>query len=260
MTNSDKPMIAIVLTTFLRDELLAKSVASIKANWHSEFYLIIVDQNPTEEKAELYKEFRYIGIQYDSGLSVARNIGCDIAREEDIPYCLITADSIEFNESIKNLTFILSALEQKTFDLIGLNLLNRRFGWEASINLVEGKYFELDFIDKTLHKNDLENGQFVIHKCEIVRNFFIASTSSLREVEWDDNLKMAEHEDFFYRYKLAGKKVGWTNICVGNYIGVRNEEYGKIRNANWNKYTKVLKEKYKITGWVNYVNLERAKE
>lgn len=260
MDNPTKPVVAIVLTTFLRDDLLAKSVSSIKENWCTGMYLIIVDQNPTEEKAELYKEFRYIGIKYDSGLSVARNIGCDIAREEDIPYCLITADSIVFNESMKNLNFIISALDQKQFDLIGLNLFNRKFGWEASLNLVDGKYFELDFIDKTLHKEETTENQFVIHKCEIVRNFFIASTKSVREVEWDDNLKMAEHEDFFWRYKLAGKKVGWCNICSGSYIGVRLEDYGRVRNKNWNDCIKLLKEKYKMTGWVNYVNLNNAKD
>lgn len=281
----DKRPIAIILTTCLRPDLFKKTVGSILEHWQPEWKLFIADQGLDKDRAlnqdylsyfERNFDIFYYEIPFNSGLSYARNFLVEKASEQNIEHCLITADSILFSESMKRISYLTKFMyfnEDVAYDIIGLDLKNRKFGWEASINLVEGKYFELNFIDKKEFNLDritdfppdnisvhLPNICYHIYNCEIVRNFFIGKTSSLKEVKWDDSLKMAEHEDFFWRFKQAGKKVGYTDFASGEYIGTREGDYNKLRGQNWNNCQKLLRAKYNIQGWVNYINLERAKD
>ena len=149
----------------------------------------------------------------------------------------------------------------KRYDLIGLNIKDR-LKWEAKINLVDGKYFELDFIDSTC--KNCSPDKLIIWNCDIVRNFFLAKTDSLLKSPWDENLYMREHEDFFYAYKQKGFKVGYTDWCEGQYIGEKSKkdvtEYSKLRKLNMVDGLKNLQRKYKISGWVKYKNLENTKK
>ena len=48
--------IGIIITTFLRNELLEKSVKSVLNNWQNNWELIIVDQNKTSQIASIQKQ------------------------------------------------------------------------------------------------------------------------------------------------------------------------------------------------------------
>lgn len=249
--------IAIILTTFLRDDLLRQAVNSIEYNWQDCWQLIIVDQNPTEEKQHLYKKHIYEAAPYNSGLSYSRNIGVKLASKLNIPYCLITADSIAFTQNLKNIEYVaneLSSFGYKTLDLIGFDLENR-IKWEADLSLIPEKYFEMTFID-TEKTSDIYSVfhpvYFRVYRCDIVRNFFLATTESLLKVQWDNNLKMREHEDFFWRFKEADMNVGWTPMFSGKYIGTKDTDYHKMRTVNMNEGLRYLQKKYNIKGWINY--------
>ena len=69
-----------------------------------------------------------------------------------------------------------------------------------------------------------------------------------------------EHEDFFHRYKKAGYKVCWTNKVIAEKMTDRPQEYSNYRKQNFEEGLQYLIKKYKTTGWVNYVNLNRAKK
>lgn len=256
--------LAIIIPTIHRDELLLKTLKSIFKVWDSSWHVIVIDQNKESdhlpEKIKFYNEhssncLKVAYSYYDIGISACRNYGIELALENNIPYCLISADSIEFTENMRWLGELDSFLEAGSFlnaNLIGLNLKNRKVGWEANLKLIENQYFELDFIDKYTDIDWVN--------CDIVRNFFIAETDTLNAVRWDENLKTFEHEDFFWRYKQAGYKVGWTCLVSGNYIGTREGLYGNLREKNMQTYMQVLKKKYNLKGWVQYKHLERAKE
>lgn len=244
--------IGIILTTFNRDFLLEKSVKSIEENWNDVFQLIILDQNPSLEKLNKYKKHIYEAVPFDCGLSYSRNIGVDIATRLDIPFVIITADSICFNNTTKILVDNAGNL-MANHDIVGLHL-NNRIEWEGWLNLIPEKSFEIDFIEKNKQTEFL-----TVWDCNIVRNFFLAKTELLRIVKWDNNLKMAEHEDFFWRIKERMGKVGCTKDITGEYIGERTAEFQKFRDTNFQTGLKTLREKYKISGWVSYKNIDRIR-
>lgn len=260
--------IAFVITTFLRDDLLFEVVESLipfqKENWH----IIIVDQgNESKKKTEWLKAIQftrpdlihYYKIPFDSGLSYARNIGVVMAKEYECDYTVISSDSFKYNNTIEYLDCIVKKMHfNKRFnkDLIGFELENCKCGWEAKLNLIEGKCFELNFIEKEENKP----GEIIFHSCDIVRNFFVATTESLLNTQWDKNLKLGEHEDYFWRYKQNNYRVAWTNGIVAEKLTHRPIEYAKFRSNHFREGKRYLREKYNIKGWVSYKNLNRAKK
>lgn len=257
------PKVAIILTSFLRPELLERSLNSILAVWQENWEIIIIDQSRENslDPHLNYFNLHYYQVPFNSGLSYARNYGVQKAHELGCEYCVTSADSILFDENMNTLNYFLKYINHSpefNIDLIGLNL-NNRIEWEAWMELIEGQYFQFNFIDK----NNLNKEQGIIWKCDIVRNFFLAKTESLLKVGWDNNFRACEHEDFFWRYKQAGYKVGCTKVCSGTYIGEESKkagEYAELRRKNFNEGLRYLKDKYKIKGWVKYLNIERIKK
>ena len=249
--------ICFIITTFGRDELLYKSVESLIPYIQDNWKILIIDQgNNTKEKTKWINDIRfnkpdlvhYRCVEFNSGLSYCRNFGVQKAKEFGCKYCVIGSDSFLFDESILHL----DAICCHNYNLIGFELYGCKCGWEAKLNLIERESFELDFIDKSTPQ--------VFYDIDICRNFFVATTDSLLDSPWDNDLKLGEHEDFFYRYKLANYKCIWSNFISGTKMADRPNEYAKIRKENFDNGIKYLREKWNIKGWVSYKNLDRAKE
>ena len=254
--------IAIILTSIERPLALHRCLESIIAVWQDNWVLMIGLQDTYDSKsfevvAEIIrlnpeKEIRLYDLEYDCGISVARNELINKAAMWGHKYVLLTADSIVFDESMMGLETVTNSMETLYIDLCGLNL-NNRIPWEAILNLIPGQSFELDFIDPK------EKEKYTFVDCDIVRNFWIAKTESVFKVPYDEQLIMVEHEDFFYRYKEAGYSVCCTNLCSGIYNKPENTpKYDKIRANNFRIGMQRLKDKYFIKGWVRYVNLDRT--
>lgn len=255
--------IAIILTSIERPQALKKSIESILAVWQEDSWVLMVglqddyDSESFSIVAKIIednpgKDIRLYDLEYDCGISKARNELIQKANLWNCEYVLLTADSITFDESMSGIQFVTSSMGILGYDLCGLNLKNR-IPWEAHLNLIPGESFELDFIDPKLK----EDNDFVY--CGIVRNFWIAKTESLIQVPYDEQLIMAEHEDFFYRYNKADNHVCCTNYCSGTYNkGENTPEYDKIRATNFRIGRQRLQNKYSLKNWVVYKNIERT--
>lgn len=280
------PKIGFIITTFMRDSLLYKSIQSLLKYKQDNWEVIIIDQNGNFKKHDDFNnnmKLHYYSVDYNSGLSFGRNFGVKVAKDLGCCYCFISSDSFLFNKSIQKLNNIVKIMEDCDYDLIGTELTNSVCGWEAKLNLIKGQSFELDFVnknkpDKIIYPNEDITSECSCHispPCEhciqkseeihlwnidICRNVFIAKIDTLLNVKWDENLKLGEHEDFFWRSKRAGYKGCWTNYIIVDKQTERPDEYAKFRKQNFNEGIKKLREKYNISGWVSYKNLDRAKE
>ena len=270
-TMNDKK-IAIILTSIERPLSLHRCLESIVKVWDSSWCLMIGLQDDYDSKsfevvAEIIrlnpeKEIRLYDLEYDCGISQARNELIQKVSLWGIPFTILTADSIAFDESMKDVNYLFPCLEPYT--LIGLSLQNR-IGWEASLELIDipERVFQLDFITKFPKDYVWNVGDkvFNVWDCSIVRNFWIAKTETLVQVPYDEQLIMAEHEDFFWRAKQQGFVVGCTNLCSGTYNKSENTpEYDKIRATNFRIGMQRLINKYSLKRWVCYKNLERTRQ
>ena len=270
--------IGIILTSIERPQALKQSVQSILDIWQGSWVLLIGLQDGYEsESFEIIsqfikdnpnKEIKHYNLEYNCGISKARNELIHKAYLWNYEYVLLTADSITFDESMKDIFHLFPCFQKSKrpewsyYDLIGLQL-NNRIEWEAKLNLISEQSFELDFIKKIPRETFWLTGDMIfnIWPCDIVRNFWIAKTESLLKVPYDEQLIMCEHEDFFWRAKQEGFVVGCTNLCSGAYNKPDNTpKYDEIRRINFYNGQKTLKKKYNLTNWVSYKNLDRIKQ
>lgn len=242
--------IAILYTTFLRDELMYKTLESIFQNCTKNCIVLVADQGDYDEKkiAFIKKAYNcnYYLLPYDCGLSYARNFLVQKASEFHIPYCLLTADSILFTEHYNFMNIIDFMKTDLKIAKVGLKL-NNRVSWEFNLDLIPGDSFMLQ-----VSKDFTTFNQIPYHKVDICKNFFLATTESLLKVPWDNELKLLEHEDHCWRLKEAGYKTFTTNEVSANYISDKNAKYNEMRKRMYEEYNLKLKQKYGITSWIKY--------
>lgn len=256
--------IAFGITTFLRDHLMMECVKTTVNAVPLNSVILVADQGrESEEKkvfVEKHKSVKCTLLPFDCGLSAGRNFLVKQAKELGCEYIVIGADSIFVDESMIYVEELTRCMETSNIDLIGFDLKNR-IPWEAFVELIPGKYFELDFVRTKQGAFNSQNVKLIqndanalIYKCELVKNFFIAKVDALLECPWDEDLKLFEHEDFFWRFKKAGKTVAWTQYCSGSYVDQKPPDYKQYRSRMYSEFKNILQKKYDITGWINYKN------
>jgi len=255
--------IAVLITSFKRDKLLYNTVQTVIDNWSSDFgALFVANQSykTGEEKDEAVIRFGtninnpndrpiyYYNLDFDCGLSYARNFLVSKAFQHEFKYVIISADSIQFPQQY-DLSNAIDFLETKEYNgIIGFDLKDR-VSWERDLELVEGKHFSL----KRPARKPMQFNGVVYQPVDICRNFFLAKTECLLNVRWDNDLKLGEHEDFFYRFKHYGPYNVFYNIDIrANYVSDKPEEYMKYRQRLYKEFIPKLKAKYDITGFVDY--------
>jgi len=249
--------IAIIYTTFLRDELELQTLKSIIDNWQDNYVLLIGDQGIKERdyKSSFFsiqsklkdKEIHRYILPFDCGLSYARNYLVQKAYKMGIDYCFLTADSIKFTERYDFAPIIRFLEEKEERGIVGFELLNRQY-WVYNMTLVPNMYFHLVISkQKPILYNNIK-----FQSCDVITNFFFAKTKCLIDNKWDNELKLAEHEDFFWRLKQTKYKVFWTNYIKAQYINQKNEEYNKYRKRLYHEFKQKLQQKYNISGWLQY--------
>lgn len=254
------PKVAFIIPTILRDDLLMEVLGSLAENWSDNWKVFVIDQNTEDsvEKKTFYEiacsqfhkkeeqRIEVIRVPFNSGISYCRNIGVSLAHKEGIPFCFIGADSLKFNSSINSLNDVVDHIG--VIDKMGFEIENR-IPWEGWIKLIPGECFELTYIQKTPDRTTFA--------CNICRNFFVAKTNSLYDVNWDEELVMAEHEDHAWRYSQKYKTF-WTNVISGEYIGEKSKkdgsDYAKLRAENWKNGRETLLKKYGLKRWIKYTN------
>jgi hypothetical protein len=68
-----------------------------------------------------------------------------------------------------------------------------------------------------------------IARCDYVGNCFVAYRDILQAIRWDEELKVEEHWDFFWRAKLAGMNVGVATDHVFKHVHVDPPGYVRQR-------------------------------
>ena len=106
--------------------------------------------------------------------------------------------------------------------------------------LVDLGYFETSNNKLNVHYSRFDFPEFT--ETELCLNFFLAKTSSIKAIKgWDEDLKLQEHTEFFYRAKLNNIKVGFSNKMSVKHFPVQMKEYENNRSRN---YTYIFLKKY----------------
>jgi glycerol-3-phosphate cytidylyltransferase len=208
--------VAILVTTFIRDEMLFRCIKSIR-QFYSEISIFIADNGqPTDEKKEFCKQMNCILVRcpYDCGVSESRNIAFKkIPRE--IKYVVILEDDCIFT-SETNLSVWKKILEKEPNVGIVGGLLKRidriqderEQHYEANISIEDDAYY----IRQIDYPQWLEIDKIKYFLCDLVLNIYMMRHEVWDELKYDSQFKsIFEHSDYFLSLKTKTKwKTAYT--------------------------------------------------
>lgn len=259
-------MLTIGIKTFCRPHTLNESLHAIITQNIINYPIIIVDDSINKYKVQnLYVVNKYkrkysydinlIFLPFDSGLSKGRNV---IVNNCKTKYLMIIDDSRTFTDKL-DVTNMIRFLEANPQYHLLSGILESRKGINShfsglfnSINenqdgLVRIHAGPIKKIESTILSN--------IYETNIGLNVFIARTECLKNVKWDDRLKVGEHKLFFYEWYKYGYKCVICFECKFDLVNFRKYpdnfvKYRKRALTEFNSNDRVLinfsdKTKYK---------------
>ena len=232
--------IAIIYTTFLRNELMQKTFQSMVENDTDAYALLMGNQNENDTGyASLAMKIIHgmiFNLPYDCGLSYARNYLVNEAHKRGIKYCLISADSISFDAQYDFSKHIEMLESDPKLAKIGFNLENRQnFTYDLEIHPKHNKFVVIKPRRSTISANNVE---YV--PCDLCCNFFLAKTAVLKEIDWDNDLKLCLEEKTPILIKNGDKMMSipiknlWRNVNAhGDVYKYKSESIKVWTNSGW---------------------------
>lgn len=230
--------VTIIVKTMLRPASLERLLRSIR-HFYANVPILIGDDHPASDgpaEEPISPHTTYCRLPHDCGLSAGRNLLVD---KVQTPYTMVVDDDFEFIDSTK-IEKLLACVEQASLDLVA--------GWLIIGSHKQGDWRKLGTVEKFagLFKRDGERlvceiGQheekqvlWMGHKLlcqvvDVVLNFFVARTESLKNVRWDVELKLGEHVDFFLRAQNK-VKIGVCGEVIGLHHPNTPPDYLSLRN------------------------------
>ena len=232
--------ITVAIKTFERPLCLEKCLGSIREHYPD--IPILVADDSREPSSGLMWQYKAVNAapsgEFDIGLSAGRNA---LVQNCDTEFIFIVEDDMVFTAETDLEKLV---LEMPEYDILGAQLLRP----DGSLQSYEGWMTE---------REDGEGKLLVMYRfaiaetapCEIICNCFLARTQTLNDVPWDEDLKIMEHEDYFWRAKKAGVRVGFSpQVRILHERGHRPEGYGEYRNRRVNHFQAIARAKH---GWID---------
>lgn len=213
--------LTICVKTFMRPHSLDKCLFSIRAKYPDVKILVA---NDAIEPIKNEKATIVFNLPFDVGLSAGRNF---LLEKVATPYVMFIDDDTIFTQE-SNLQDMLEILKSNNIDLVAGKIRGNDF------------YGTLEIEDGVLYRNcksyrSIEQG-FKIY--DYVLNLFIAKTDKVKQIKWNEDLKIVEHMDFFWRAKDHIK----STVCENAYFlntSDRPPRYSDYRVKRINHFKKM---------------------
>ncbi|HSZ60713.1 MAG TPA: glycosyltransferase [Terriglobales bacterium] len=203
--------ITILITSFLRPGYLKDCLAGIEKNL-PDCEVIVADDSGDQPPGN-ETDRRFIHLPFDSGLSAKRNAGVKACNTK---YLLMGSDDLDFStvevrEGIEKLLRVLD--EHPMVDVAGGHHNNQQY--EGFLEMSPGSYIKesrLFSANNPRETRQLLSQEYEVYKVDLIVNYFLARTQSIRQFPWDERMKIGgEHGDWFLTLKNAGKNVVWVS-------------------------------------------------
>lgn len=249
---SKKIPISIIIKTFCRPDLLERildSIGSYQYKWGISFAEVLVGDDSTEDvkkiNADVIKKVvgkfedlkvKHLVFNYDVGLSFGRNKLVEASSEEIVLLCdddFILDESCDFREA-------LNVFADKKVDIMGGWLKNKydletgEYEYRAALGFFERE----EYILRIRINEDKYKIPF-FQECHFIMNFFMAKKNVLLKNPWDEELKIEEHHEFFYRAMLNGVRVSFCKLLFAKHT------YEKPNNSSVYNQHRFSKERWR---------------
>lgn len=226
--------LTIVIKTFERPGSLFALLDSI-AIFYPRIPIIIIDDSECAMDESAFRDtVHYVHTDHNIGASAGRNRGVNHVKTN----LLLLMDDDYIVTAASEFSLLKEALIEGGFEIAGCRIMN--FGkHELTFHgVIEKDGRTVKFINEKAYPN--RNGYPVYDFCV---NMFMARTEFLKENTWDDDLKLGEHCEFFYRMylKKPGQVTVRPEVVVEHYPArtLKYSQYRKKSRAYWDQATKL---------------------
>jgi len=204
--------VAILITTFLRDNSLYQCINSIR-KYYPDIAIFIGDNgNPNKEKIEFCRKnhCKLFKLPFDSGVSKVRNESIKLMPKK-YTHIVICEDDITFTEGTKLGKWKKFLDENKNIGIIGgllkINEIKEQH-YEANIRIENDIYY----IEKIEYPYWRKFGEMKYFLCDLILNVFMMKRVVWDDCKWDNQFKTTfEHSNFFLQIKYNTPwKVAYT--------------------------------------------------
>jgi len=207
-----KDLTAIIIS-FLRPKYTIDCIKSLQKTY-PEIQILVGENGETNNGIKgLLPQNYYIKLPFDSGISVARNKLLSLTKTK---YILVGDNDFLYNKDSK-LDEMIQFLEvNPDYDLIGGRVkeggITRDYQGTFDIYNNYIKYNLIKEQDVT-EKDEISGLRY--KQADIVFNFFVARVNEIKDLSWDENIKVSyEHSHFFLRAKKTGKVIAFTPDAI----------------------------------------------
>lgn len=217
--------VTIAITAGFRSGYLYQALLGISSNL-PECHVVVANDDgyyPGNIGNVIWKE-----LPYDTFVTRKRN---EAVKLVDTKYTLMAADDYDFTADVRaaviRMTEILDRYQQA--DVIAGTFNDRRY--EGYLTTVKGEYIKETRLNEAINKPNHEG----LYQVDIAAFWFLARTSTLRYVPWDETIGPigGEHADWFLDLKDKGRLVLWTpglNMYEQSKdLRMEHPEYRKMR-------------------------------
>jgi hypothetical protein len=237
--------VTVAIPSFCRWGYLAECLRRAKAAL-PEARVTVADDSFDDRCANVAGEC--IRLAPDSGLTCKRNA---IVRSAATPYVLMFCDDFSastggYREKLAEAVGLLDAHPE--IDLVG--------------GRVDGNPYEADLVydaaSNVIREVRLVPDGSPYQRCDLVVNHFVARTTTLLEVPWDEDVRPigGEHGQFFWHMKGAGKVTVWLpgfnvdTISLGCGSEVQDPRYNGFRRRAFAAGHQIMLRKEGIRDWI----------
>ena len=226
--------LTFIIKTLLRPESLACLLRGLRRQYPDVPVLVADDAKDRGPARTVCNAFHaiHVPLGYDAGLSAGRNAMVDLVETDYL--CTMDDDFVFTNAT--DIEKLLSLARSPIFQLATGTVL--QMGTEVHF---EGRLW---IQDRTMHLRSLRARRGKPIPVDIGWNFFVAETAKVREVRWDDRLKICEHHDFFIRWRQAGYRCVYHPGVIIDHRPETNPQYSELRHGRNHEYWALMQEKH----------------
>ena len=243
----------IIVKTFERPQCLERLLASIVgAHWQGP--VLIGDDSRRPYRDPILARYggmvtEYLCMPFDIGSSAGRNL---LLKKVATPYFVLCDDDFVF-DARTDVNRLRELVETAGLDLVGGVYFDRmapswrqaaaaaaRLDWwhlclRLGIEVPRKTFF--NFAPCGVNQWRLTDIPYTppVVRCDYVSNFFLARMRRLIETVggWEESLKMGEHQDFFFKAKRAGLRVGHTEEVGVLHLMELPPSYSRYRDREY---------------------------
>jgi glycosyltransferase involved in cell wall biosynthesis len=241
------PLVSIILPSYNRANDLKRAISSVLKQSYTNFELIIIDNNSTDDTDEVisnYPDKRILLIKIDNKglIAVSRNLGLKIAKGKYIAFL----DSDDW--WLENKLEISIAVLEKGYDFVHhkLYIVKKQFKYHYFLKKTNDKQISSPIFENLLYNGNLISNSSVVLRKSTIENKLPLKVDALLNSFCDYHWWL-EISQITNNFKYINKALGFYWFGGGNYTNYSRSFLSISRLANLYSQNKF----YKKNIWVN---------